>query len=948
MKTRHLLYLICLSPGLLSGDEGIEFFEKKIRPVLSKNCYECHSAQAKKAKAGLLLDRKAGWEMGGENGAVIVPGKPEESRLLIAIRFDNNDIKMPKAGKLPNRVIKDFEKWIKMGAPDPRDQPLDEEFVHTGPRSKSLEEARKFWSFQPLKDPQPPITRNASLSQDDLDQFVLSKLEDKNLKPAERADNATLLRRIYFDLIGLPPTPEQIDVFLENPSKKALEETIDKLLDTPQYAERWGRHWLDVARYADTTGGGRNFAFPNAYRYKDWVLDSYREDKPIDHFIRQQIAGDLLPSSSDEEFNDNMIGTTFLALGPHNYELQDKALLRMEIVDEQLAAVSRAFLGMTIGCARCHDHPFDPLPTSEYYSMAGIFRSTNSSRPGNVASFIERDLRDPYEAERKKHDEAAKVLNDKLITLETELKVLNGGKAPEPTVNSVKSLDPKKVKGIVVDDTEATLVGSWNKSTHSATYLGAGYRHDGGQNKGEKSAIWKANIPKSGVYDVQISYSASSNRSSNVSVTVFTDLEEKTIIVDQRKRPPIDGTFLSLGKYNLEEGEWDVVKINTAGSTGVVIIDAIRLLSESDDRSTLPPIAKKTPKKKDPAKEEIEAQKKELKEAIAELKKDIEAHKKTAPPKAPKTMSVEEHAEAGDWHIHVRGGIRNLGQKVKRGFIQAATPEGESPKPEIKKGSSGRLELARWVTSAENPLTARVYVNRVWHQLFGRGIAPSTDNFGEMGQRPTHPELLDHLTSDFIDNGWSTKKLIRKILLSSTYQMSSTTNKQSLAADPDNHLFSRQNRRRLEVEAIQDAMLVASGKLDPTSENTKPRALYTKLDRNKIPEMWDIFDFPNPNLVSGVRNTSTVPTQALFLMNDPFVIKEAETAAKKILQNKDLTAEERLNLAYKITLGREPEQQEKSLALNYIEQHNNGDDDPEAWAGIMHSLYASIDFRYLN
>ena len=944
-----LLAALCIGICNVSlGDEGIEFFEKKIRPVLSKNCYECHSAQAKKAKAGLFLDRKAGWEMGGENGAVIVPGKPEESRLLIAIRFDNNDIRMPKAGKLPNRVIKDFEKWIEMGAPDPRNQPLDEKFVQTGPRSKSLDEARKFWSFQPLKNPPAPISRNASWSLDDLDQFVLSKLEHKNLMPAERADDATLLRRIYFDLIGLPPTPEQIDAFLNDPSQEALEKTIDELLDSPQYAERWGRHWLDVARYADTTGGGRNFAFPNAYRYKDWVLASYREDKPIDHFIRQQIAGDLLPSDSDEEYNDNMIGTTFLALGPHNYELQDKALLRMEIVDEQLAAVSRAFLGMTIGCARCHDHPFDPLPTSEYYSMAGIFRSTNSSRPGNVASFIERDLRDPHEADRKKHDEAAKVLNDKLKKMESEFKVLNGGKAPDPKVNSAKSLDPKKVKGIVVDDTEAKLVGSWIKSTHTATYLGAGYRHDGGQNKGEKSATWKANIPKSGVYDVQISYSASSNRSSNVSVTIFTDLEEKTIIVDQRKRPPIDGTFLSLGKYNLEEGEWDVVKINTAGSTGVVIIDAMRLLSESDDKSTLPPIAEKKPKKKDPAKEQIEAQKKELKEAIAALKKDIEAHKKTAPPKAPKTMSVEEHSEAGDWHIHVRGGIRNLGQKVKRGFIQAATPEGESPKPEIKKGSSGRLELARWVTSAKNPLTARVYVNRVWYQLFGRGIAPSNDNFGEMGQRPTHPELLDHLTSDFIENGWSTKKLIRKILLSSTYQMSSFANEKALEADPDNNLFSRQNRRRLEVEALQDAILVASGKLDPTSENTKSRALYTKLDRNKVPEMWDIFDFPNPNLVSGVRNTSTVPTQALFLMNDPFVIKEAETAAKKILQKKDLTAEERLNLAYKITLGREPEQQEKSLALNYLEQHNNGKDDPEAWAGVIHSLYASIDFRYLN
>ena len=943
-----LLAALCIGICNVSlADEGIEFFEKKIRPMLAKHCYECHSAKAKKAKAGLLLDRKAGWEMGGENGAAIIPGKPEESRLMIAIRYDNNDIRMPKAGKLPSQVIKDFEKWIEMGAPDPRDQPLDAKFVHTGPRSKPLEEARKFWSFQPLAKPTPPKTQDADWAKDRLDHFVLVKLEEKNLKPAKPADWGTLFRRVHFDLIGLPPEPEQIDAFLSKPSQEALAKTIDELLDSPQYAERWGRHWLDVARYADTTGGGRNLQFPNAYRYRDWVLASYRQDKPIDQFIRQQIAGDLLPSDSDEEFNDNLIGTTFLALGPHNYELQDKALLRMEIVDEQLAAVSRAFLGMTIGCARCHDHPFDPLPTAEYYSLAGIFRSTNSSRPGNVANFIERGLKDQHGDSRKKHAEAAKVLNDKLKQLENELKVL-GGKVPADSKSSQKSLDPKKIKGIVIDDTQAKLVGTWVSSTHTASFVGKSYRHDNGQNKGEKSATWKATIPQSGIYEVQISYSASSNRSPKDPLTIFTDLEEKTVHINQQAKPPIDGTFFSLGKFNFEEGEWDVVKINTMGTTGIVIIDSVRLLAEDAPKTSLPPIAEKKPKKKDPEKKAKEAKKKELQTVIAALKKDIDAHKKAAPPKSPVTMSVEEHQEAGDWHIHVRGGIRNLGKKVKRGFITAATPVGQSPKPEIPEGASGRLELAKWVASSDNTLTARVYVNRVWHHLFGRGIVASNDNFGEMGRRPTHPELLDHLASEFIDQGWSTKTLIRRILLSSTYQMSSEASTNSLEQDPDNELFSRQNRRRLQVEAIHDAMLVASGKLNPASEKTKERALYDKLDRNKIPEMLDIFDFPNPNLVSGVRNASTVPTQALFLMNDPFVIKEAETAAKRLLERKGLNVEERLNFAYKITLGREPREEEKSLALNYLAQHNQGKDHPEAWAGILHSLYACVDFRYLN
>ncbi|MBT6957042.1 MAG: DUF1553 domain-containing protein [Opitutae bacterium] len=945
-RSLSLFILIALGTGIkIHANKDFEFFEAKIRPVLVQNCYKCHSDQAKKLKAGLYLDRKAGWQQGGENGPVIVPGKPEESRLITAISYKENELRMPPNSKLSRQILADFEKWIAMGAHDPRDEPLEAIHKTTGPQSKSLEDGRRFWAFKPLVNPKTPVVKHKSWISTELDKFIIARLEGKGLQPADPAGKITLLRRAYFDLTGLPPTPEQIDSFLADDSPEAYPRLIDELLGSPHYAERWGRHWLDVARYADTTGGGRNLQYKNAYRYRDYVLESYRNDKPFNLFIKQHIAGDLLPSKTNEEFNDNLIGTTFLALGPHNYELQDKALLRMEIVDEQIDAVGRAFLATTLGCARCHDHPFDPVPTSEYYSLAGIFRSTNSSRPGNVANFIERNLRDKDGEVRKAHTESLKKLEMELKELDALLKKLGGEKGSSKAI--VKSHDPKTLNGIVVDDTKAKLQGNWKSSTFFDGYVGSRYIHDDGKDKGSKSVTFPAIIPRDGEYEVQVSYTHGTNRAPKVPFTVYHDTGEKTVFINQTKAGPILGSFISLGKFHFEKGEWDVVKIDTKDTKAVVIADSIRLIPSGEKKSPAKVVENDKPKP-DPKSEDKKEQRKALSKQIQEQKKKIADHKKTAPPSPGKTMSVEEHKEAGDWHVHVRGNIRSLGTKVKRGFLAVATPSERSPKPEIPKGSSGRLHLAEWVASPENPLTARVYVNRVWHHLFGRGICPTTDNFGEMGRRPTHPELLDHLTSQFIANGWSTKKLIRTIMLSGSYRMSSTASESTIQADPENELFSRQNLRRLEVEAIHDSIFAASGKLDLEKGSKSRRAIYKKLDRNKIPEMFDVFDFPNPNLVSGVRNASTVPTQALFLLNNAFVINEAKAAAEHILTDKNLDFEERLTRAYKTTLGRPPRKNEKSLAAKYLQQHNNDSDNPEMWAGIFHSLYACVDFRYLR
>jgi len=927
-----------------------EFFEEKIRPVLAQNCYECHSAKAKKLKAGLFLDRKAGWEKGGESGPALMPGKPAESLLLSAIRYQDNDLRMPPEKKLSKEVVADFEKWIAMGAPDPRDAPMEAVAESSGPKAKSLEEGRKFWVFHPLASPQLPEVTDEKWVKDELDRFVLARLEESELKPAPLADKSTLLRRLYFDLTGLPPDIGQIEAFQADDSPDAYAKVVDELLASPRFGERWGRHWLDVARYADTTGGGRNNPFPNAHRFREYVIDSYNEDKPFDQFAKEQIAGDLLPSSTDREFNGNLTGTGFLALGPHNYELQDKALLRMEVVDEQISAVGRAFLGMTMGCVRCHDHPFDPIPIEEYYSLAGIFRGTNSLVPGNVASFHERTLRDQHAVARKKHSADQKKLEGELKKAEAELKALGGN--ADFAKDGQKSLDPGKLEGVVVDDVDAKLVGKWVSSTHTSRYVGKRYLHDDAKRKGGKTVTFPARIPESGEYEIQLSYSPGSNREKKTPVTIMHADGEQKVYVNQTKQPPILDAFVSLGTFRFEKGARDVIQITTEDTTKVVIADSIRLLSENAPPA--PVLAKKGEsgetdeelKKKD---ELAKALKKEVEKRVADLRKKVQQHKKTAPPAAGKVMSVLEHKEAGDWRIHRRGEIRNLGPYVKRGFLAVATPSDLSPTPEIPKGSSGRLELADWVASSRNPLTSRVYANRVWRHLFGRGIVATPDNFGEMGRRPTHPELLDHLAISLIENGWSTKRLIRKVVLSSTYRMSSKGAPGAIEADPQNDLFSRQNRRRLEVEAIRDAMLVASGRIAFSQEGMdKTRSMFEKLDRNKIPEMFEVFDYPNPGLVSGNRNASTVPTQALFMMNNGFVLEEVSAATDKILAIKGIDDEQRLDLAYLTCLGRKPSESEKTLALAYVKGNSTGPGAKEAWSGIIHGLFGCIDFRYLN
>ena len=944
---RKLLCIISLSfVFLLSqlagiADQKTDFFEKKIRPVLSNNCYECHSAKSKSLKAGLLLDRKTGWERGGKNGTVIVPGKPDESILMHALRYNNHDLQMPPSGKLSESVLADFEKWIAMGAQDPRNSSLEEVFAVGGLKAKSQEEGRKFWAFKPIKLPSLPVVQKNGWIKDDIDRFILRRIEENDLETSQKAEPMTLLRRIFFDLTGLPPSTQDIKDFQESLSGESFENVVDRLLESPRFGERWGRHWLDVARYADTTGGGRNNPFPNAHRYRDYVISSFNKDKPFDQFMMEQIAGDLMSSSTDEEYNEQLTGTGFLALGPHNYELQDKELLRMEVVDEQLSAVGKAFMGLTMDCARCHDHPFDPIPIQDYYSIAGIFRSTNSLVPGNVAGFHERNLRDEFGEQRKHYEQTLASLEKRLKDAVNSVKSLGGN---ESNSNS-RSVDPLTLEGIVVDDLKAIKKGNWKSSTHTPGYVGSGYHHDDNTGKGNKSITYKANIKKSGKYDVQVSYTDGPNRSKKTPITVMHADGEQKIYIDQTKPPAILDTFTSVGVFRFEQIERDVVQITTEGTEGHVIADAIRLVA-IENKDGAPNFSKK-PKETD---HHLVAQKKlEAQKNVDKIKREIELHKKSQPAKVAKVMSVREQKKTGNWHIHLRGGIRDLGPVVERGFLQVAMPRGTSPIADIPKGESGRLQLAEWIASSNNPLPARVYANRIWHHLFGRGIVASTDNFGEMGNRPTHPELLDYLAKHLIENNWSTKSLIRKIVLSNTYQMSTHVSDIAAKLDPENNLFSRQNRKRLEAEAIGDAMLLAGGEILPNNPALeKKRFSFQKLNRNKLSELFEVFDYPNPGLVSGKRNTSSVPTQALYMMNNEFVMKQASLVSKIIEKQEANDLNRKITLAFLKCLGRLPDEKEMQASLLFLKQSIEKKSPKVNLEGLVHSLFACLDFRYLN
>jgi len=982
MRRLLLAFAVVLNPGIYTPGSppaahaqapdkqapdktALAFFENKIRPVLVKECYSCHSVDTKKGpKGGLFVDTRAGLLKGGDSGASIVPGKPTESLLINALHGDSVST-MPPKGKLSDAVIADFEKWIKMGAPDPRTGTV------VAVSGIDIEKGKQFWSFQPVRSPELPRLQNPKFEvRNGIDPFIFAPLEAKGLKPAPDADPQTLIRRVHIDLIGLPPSPEEVADFVRDPSPAAYAAIVDRLLASPRFGERWGRHWLDLARYADSNGKDENLTFHEAYLYRDYVIQAFNSDKPFNRFVIEQLAGDLLKAETQAERDELLKATGFLVVGPKILAERDKPKLRMDVVDEQIDTIGKSFMGLTLGCARCHDHKFDSVPTADYYAMAGIMMSTrtvNGFKLGNpaVSGWMLRTLGGP-EAEkilaaRKVHDAKLKKVQDDIKAV----KALLAGAQDKATMRN-----PGALLGITVDDKEAKLVGTWKASVFTKPYVGAGYIHDDKTGKGEKSAIYTPKLPKAGEYEVLVSYTPAMGRASNIPVTIAFDGGEQTVALDQTKAPKIDGLFQSLGKFKFKAGATGSVTISNKGTEGHVIADAVRFVPAGE--------LAKNPEMGMGVPEEVKAAVAEQQAKLKTLETEELAIKKDAPPKPKMVMAVQEEEKIEDAKINIRGNPAQLGAQVPRGFLQAASV---GPKPTLPANQSGRLQLAEWIASDTNPLTARVAVNRAWMHLFGAGIVRTVDNFGIQGEKPSHPELLDYLASQFIRNGWSQKKLIREIVLSHAYQLSVNADDALLKADVENQLFGRANRRRVEAEVIRDTMLQVSGKLDlePGSSivatfpekvidndskggvNTDPlvkRAVYLPVIRNDLPTLFEVFDFADPDVADGQRDATTVSTQALYLMNSTFVNTHAKLAAERLIAETPDNAK-RLELLFRRALGRSPTKAETIAAMTFVVDYKKTIDslgtgqkpknpDLAAWSAVCLSVFGCSEFRYVQ
>ena len=914
----------------------LQFFEQKIRPVLVDRCYSCHSAAALKAsklKGGLLVDSRVGLIRGGESGPAVIPGDSEGSLLLQALRYDS--LQMPPDGKLSDQVVLDFVHWIKQGAADPRIE------SSSAPVKKEIDIAtgRRHWSYKPLpqitSDFIPRLAPFLETGNSPVDSFIQAGLEAHRIEPSPEADKTSLIRRLYFDLIGIPPTPAEISGFLADDSPDAYERLVDQLLASPHFGERWGRHWLSVARFAESVTL-RGFVFPEAWRYRDYVIETLNANRPFDQFVMEQVAGDLLPADSLPVRQRRVIATTFLTLGNINLEEQDKQQLRMDVVDEQLEAIGKGFLAQTLGCARCHDHKFDPIPTRDYYALAGILANVKTLEHANVSKWLELPL--PLEPEQeltfRQHEAAIKQVQEKIASLQRPV----SGKGP---------VLAKDLPGVVVDDVQATIVGDWQRSQSVKPFVGDGYLHDQAQGKGEKSITLLPELPKAGRYEVRLAYTHGDNRCEAVPVTVMSADGEKTVIVNQKKQPPIDDLFVSLGEYRFELNGQGFVLISTEGTKGHVIVDAVQFLPL--EASTDKPAAEKTSGTTEAsrlAQQELQMLQQEMKRLQA------------SGPKRPRYMSVQEEAKIGDIRVHIRGTVHNLGETVPRSFLQVAAVE-TTPAPHS--GQSGRLELGQWMIHRDNPLTARVFTNRIWHWLFSAGLSRTPDNFGTTGDTPSHPELLDYLARRFLDQNWQIKPLVREVVLSQTYRRQSSSTTAQSSADPENRWLSHQNRRRLDAESLLDSILTVSGERDDRvggntirpgvaddygySQGSRRRAVYWPVFRNSLPEIFEVFDFADTSTPSGSRNASTVAPQALFFLNDDWVIAATKSAAADLLSRPLTDDTARMEFVFQSTLGRSPTSQEKALASRVLSEQKSP---ASAWAAIYQSVFATFDFRYVE
>ena len=852
---------LCTVGGLSAAPEaGLEFFEKKIRPVLVEHCYQCHSAEsvaANKLKGGLRLDTQGGTRAGGDTGPAVVPGKVDASLLIKALRQDQ--FEMPPKGKLPDSVIADFVKWIEMGAPDPRTK---EVAIHPKPAVT----AGDHWAFKPVIAAKPPNVKRTAWLKGDLDRFVLARMEQQGLQPVDTASNRELARRIYFDLIGLPPSPEQMRHFIAAAKKdrpKAVTSLVDMLLASPRYGERWGRHWLDVARYAEdqahTFGVRRR---ENAHQYRDWVIRAFNDDLPFDEFVKRQIAGDLMENESGDRFRE-LAGMGFLGLGAQYYKNSDRAKAEADELDDAIDTLTRGFLGLTVSCARCHDHKYDPIPTIDYYSLAGIF----NGRGYREAPLVTDAVVKTYNEGQQKVKEQEKVVREFLLAIARRNGEERFSQISQYMITAWR-LNALSAKGIGLSDDDAA------KREKLHPYFVKRFRDyfkPGNKNEAVKRlpvlAPWFEQDPAKTV--ASIAKEDLKYETVPVPKTIAdlaTAMQKLALDAQQADRQLTEDFEKALAAAETEQ---DKKKVRRGKLDG----EHDRVLKQVWLDGRAPLFAR-----------EGEAEKHFLtdgeREQLIQYRAQLEAIKKTAPAKYDVAHVISGGGRT--MQVYVRGNPSNRGTWAAKGFLQIFS-EGERPTEQkaAQELKYTRLDLADAIASADNPLTARVIVNRVWQWHFGRGLVGSSSNFGLAGEEPSHPALLDWLTVQFVKNGWSLKWLHRQIISSAAYQASSAQHASNANMDADNRFFWRFNRRRLDVESWRDALLSVSGQLDLSmggrtvslsDAKNRRRTVYAKISRHELDGLLRLFDFPDANVSAAKRTETTVPQQQLFVLNSPFFV----------------------------------------------------------------------------
>lgn len=928
--------ILSVSSAAAASSVGEDFFETKIRPIFANVCSNCHDD---KATSGLRVLSREALLQGGHRGPAIVPNDPEKSLLIQAVR-QTGDLKMPKGGKLPPEDVQNLTEWVRMGAPWPQAKPL----IASGTPFKITPEQRAFWSFQPIKMPAVPVVKNARWAKTDIDRFVLAKLEAQGISASPEADRRTLIRRATFDLTGLPPTPEEIDAFEKDKSANAFAKVVDRLLASPRYGERWGRHWLDVARYAeDDVRGldpkGRGYMpFTGAYVYRDWVIKAFNDDLPYDKFVRYQLAGDL---TRDNDSKMALPGTAFLGGGPWLWDQAEPVQGRADERNERIDAVSRGLLGLTVACARCHNHKYDPISQKDYYALAGVFASS---------TYKEYPLTSDAQVAIWKEKE------QKYLELEEEL-------------GEFTKSEREHLADILAHQTSQYMVAAWRVTGKPKLTVTEAAEQDHVDPEMLDRWVkflaqppkfypflkdWQAMIAAGGKEEDEAKALADAFQDLILRMeTAQRDIKEENEIIkaknDVKKRSRRDalpnefetddqfcpGCSLELKTLPTEQASlW---------------IDLFMMSLNSDEEKPMPGLFVFYDWG---LKRRLNA---EWRDYIASMEKEIETLKKSLEPRYPFVHGLTDKPKPVNIAVNLRGNPHNLGEEVPRRFLAVLSPEQSLPFME----GSGRLQLANDII--ESPIATRVFVNRAWKWHFGTGIVNTPDNFGFAGEKPSNPELLEYLAARFRASGFSLKRLQREIMLSAVYQTSSDESREAHEKDGNNRFYSHFNRQRLDAESIRDSILFVAGDLDlkemggPSKdfgpENTR-RTVYCKISRFRLNNYLQVFDFPNPGFTAEQRFSTNVPVQRLYFMNNDFVYDQAGKFAERVFSKG--SDEARIVEAYHVLYGRAPSRQEVELGLQFLrttpeKPGNNISGEPiTAWKEYARVLLSANEFEFVD